>query len=172
MYTNEVVQAVVAYLESCRNIFDDNLAQYNLTLRGIYDHEKDTIPVDMYPCLMLGDNLHVNKRWNEAHYGIEESYSFEINGYLIYSTDQHNATAIRLFADTLSRVCERHEMEELSLGVNEWKIVWPPEQPALSDVEIGYAYIGEAFCRSFHANLTMVVDRSMLIHGETISLIQ
>ena len=167
MFGDETVLAVVGYLQSRVTDINAVLGVYNLNLRGtdILDYESQVMSIDRIPCMMLGEELTVKKSWNEAHYGIVEQYSFDINGYLSYSDVDHNARAIRRFAQVVSQVLEDKRCEELPLPYYEWKLTWPADQPPASQIEVGYAFIGDAFCRSFHIQTTFVLERNALIHG-------
>lgn len=164
MFVDETIEAVAEYLRVKKPVIDESFSD-GLSLRTVYEWETQVVPTDMMPCLMLGDSVAIVKDWVAAHYQIADVYEFEVNGYVTYHDNKANAKIIRNFASAVSRVFEHKDAEEIPMPIDEWKLVWLTDKPPAPEVEIGYAYIGDAFCRSFHMKLRYMLERSALIHG-------
>lgn len=169
MYSDNFVLAIQAFLLSKKSEYDDVLGNWNLSLKRVYEFYTEVVPLDHIPCIMMGDQLDVQKKWEGAHYHLSDLYTTELSGFVVYADNKANARAIRQFADITSQLFEHSSAEEIEAPDFEWKFVWPENSPPASQVEIGYQFIGEAFCRAFHITIAYQLERTALIHGAMVT---
>lgn len=170
MFTDKVVEAVHGYLESWRGEYNAMFSPYGVEMGTIFDFECEVVPLEAFPCITMG-NPRFRKQWVASTYLLEDVYDITLNGYVAYEDNALNAKLIRMFNDRTSINFEDIRGEEIPLADSNLRIHYHSEMP-ISEGNIDYTLIGNAFCRSFTLEWRGYLTRQALVQQETTNVNQ
>lgn len=155
---DEVIPALAALIRS--NIEKVNTALIpfgGLKIKKVHEFEPETLGATSFPCITLG-NVTSNKQWVAAPYIIEELFSVKITLYLIHADTEKNAQALRAAVTALGKIFEMRESEVMEVSGKPYQIHYNADVP-LSEAELDYAFIGNAFLRAAYFTWNGLVTR-------------
>jgi hypothetical protein len=171
----EIYVALKGYIESQRPWLDYVLTRYSMKLGPVFDWEMEVIDVGQFPLITLGAGS-MQRKWFANNLALMIRYQIEINGYILHDDNELNAHAIQDFAEVFPMIFEpallpaNNEYSDQAISIiNEstglpqpYYITYDDEVP-ISDLQLGYQYIGDAFCRSFTCTWVGYVQRQATI---------